>query len=286
MYKFLLGLNKNLDEVRGRILGTKPLPNIREAFSKVCKEESRKKVMMGSQTTSTVTESSALAAHGTQYQPSDNRQRKGRPWCDHCRKPGHTRETCWKIHGKPADWKPTRVSNDRENRSNLASADEKSTPVEPTPFSKEQMEILQKMFHQSQQIPGNSTSMIGTGSLAQKGNFLRALNVKRKKHSPWIVDSGASDHMTGDATILDNYSPCNGDLAFRIADGSLSKVAGTGSVVISKDLNLTSVLLVPNLDCNLLSISKLTQEKSCVTKFFKTGCEFQDLDLGMTIGNA
>ena len=72
LYKFLLGLNKNLDEVRGRILGTKPLPNIREAFSEVRREESRKKVMMGSQTTSTVTESSALAAHGTQYQPSDN----------------------------------------------------------------------------------------------------------------------------------------------------------------------------------------------------------------------
>ena len=124
--------------------------------------------MMGSQTASPVTESSALAAHGTQYQHSDNQQRKGRPWCDHYRKPDHTRETCWKIHGKPANWKPTRVSNDRESRSNMASADEKSTPVEQTPFSKEQMEILQKMFHQSQQIPGNSTSMIGTGSLAQK----------------------------------------------------------------------------------------------------------------------
>lgn len=29
VYKFLIGLNKHLDEVRGRILGTKPLPNIR-----------------------------------------------------------------------------------------------------------------------------------------------------------------------------------------------------------------------------------------------------------------
>ena len=128
--------------------------------------------MMGSQTASPVTESSALAAHGTQYQHSDNQQRKGRPWCDHYRKPDHTRETCWKIHGKPANWKPTRVSNDRESRSNMASADEKSTPVEQTPFSKEQMEILQKMFHQSQQSPTNFTSMIRTRSLAHKGNFL------------------------------------------------------------------------------------------------------------------
>ena len=35
VFKFLLGLNKNLDEVRGRILGTKPLPRIREVFSEV-----------------------------------------------------------------------------------------------------------------------------------------------------------------------------------------------------------------------------------------------------------
>ncbi|RVW38442.1 Retrovirus-related Pol polyprotein from transposon TNT 1-94 [Vitis vinifera] len=72
----------------------------------------------------------------------------------------------------------------------------------------------------------------------------------------------------------------------RIADGSLSKVAGTGSVVLSRDLTLNSVLLVPNLDCNLLSISKLTKEKRCITNFSSTHCEFQDLDSGKTIGNA
>ncbi|RVW64572.1 Retrovirus-related Pol polyprotein from transposon TNT 1-94 [Vitis vinifera] len=72
----------------------------------------------------------------------------------------------------------------------------------------------------------------------------------------------------------------------RIADGSLSKVVGTGSVVLSRDLTLNSVLLVPNLDCNLLSISKLTKEKRCITNFSSTHCEFQDLDSGKTIGNA
>lgn len=30
IYKFLLGLNKNLDEVRGRIQATNPLPDIHE----------------------------------------------------------------------------------------------------------------------------------------------------------------------------------------------------------------------------------------------------------------
>ena len=35
VFVFLAGLNKNLDEVRGRILGRKPLPSIREVFSEV-----------------------------------------------------------------------------------------------------------------------------------------------------------------------------------------------------------------------------------------------------------
>ena len=63
-FKFLLGLKKNLDEVRGRVMGTKPFPSIREAFSEVRCEESRKKVMMGSQNSALSIKGSALAARG------------------------------------------------------------------------------------------------------------------------------------------------------------------------------------------------------------------------------
>lgn len=46
MYKFLLDLNKELDEVRGRILATTPLLNIREAFAVVRREDSWKKLIL------------------------------------------------------------------------------------------------------------------------------------------------------------------------------------------------------------------------------------------------
>ena len=81
---FLLGLNKNMDEVRGRILGTKPLPNIREVALEVRQEESRKKVMVGSQTNQPLTEGSTLVTRGPLNLSNDNRPRKGRLWCDHC----------------------------------------------------------------------------------------------------------------------------------------------------------------------------------------------------------
>ncbi|RVW29262.1 Retrovirus-related Pol polyprotein from transposon TNT 1-94, partial [Vitis vinifera] len=253
VFKFLLGLNKNLDEIRGRIMGVKPLPSLREAFSEVRREE------------------------------------RGRPWCDHCRKSGHSRETCWKIHGKPVDWKP-RQPLEKEGRGNHVATDEQSPQPEASPFNKEQMEILQKLLSPllsvQSQTGSSSNQVIGSGTLAHKGNFLSAFTAGKKRKKPWIVDSGASDHMKGDATIFDTYSSCPNNLTVRIADGSLSKVAGTGSVVLSRDLTLNSVLLVPNLDCNLLSISKLTKEKRCITNFSSTHCEFQDLDSGKTIGNA
>ncbi|WJZ83952.1 hypothetical protein VitviT2T_003590 [Vitis vinifera] len=269
-------------------MGVKPLPSLREAFSEVRREESRKNLMMGFHQQLNMAESSALK---TQFAPFDNRQKikGGRPWCDHCRKPGHSRETCWKIHGKPVDWKP-RQPLEKEGRGNHVAIDEQSPQPEASPFNKEQMEMLQKLLSPllsvQSQTSSSSNQVIGSGTLAHKGNFLSVFTAGKKRKKPWIVDSGASDHMTGDATIFDTYSSCPNNLTVRIADGSLSKVAGTGSVVLSRDLTLNSVLLVPNLDCNLLSISKLTKEKRCITNFSSTHCEFQDLDSGKTIGNA
>ena len=225
------------------------------------------------------TNSSSSSSDGYQFTPFDNRQKikGGRPWCDHCRKPGHSRETCWKIHGKPADWKP-RQPLEKEGQGNHVAADEQSPQIEASPFNKEQMEMLQKLLSPLMSIQSqtgtSSNQVIGSGTLAHKGNSLSAFIVGKKRKKPWIVDSGASDHMTGDATIFCTYSPCPNNLTVRIADGSLSKVAGTGSVVLSRDLTLNSVLLVPNLDCNLLSISKLTKEKRCITNFSSTHCEF------------
>lgn len=276
IYKFLLGLNKNLDEVRGRVLGTKPLPKVREVFAEIRREESRRKVMLGSQNAVTYSESSALAAKGNQ---PHFQQKKGRPWCDHCRKTGHTRDTCWIIHGKPADAKSYRGKEIRGNTAytNVPGIDKVNAATETSPFSKEQMELLQKL------IAGTN---IGTASVVQKGNVLNALNTSRGRTTSWIVDSGASDHMTGDITVFKKYFPCQDNSTVRIADGTTSRVFGRGSVVISKDIMLDSVLYVPKLDCNLLSVSKLAKDLNCVTKFLPSLCEFQDLDSGKKIGNA
>ena len=59
-FKFLAGLNIEFDEVRGRIIGRKPLPSIGDVFSEVRREESRRNVMIGKRSIVGAIENSAL----------------------------------------------------------------------------------------------------------------------------------------------------------------------------------------------------------------------------------
>ena len=91
--------------------------------------------------------------------------------------------------------------------------------------------------------------------------------------------------MTGCHELFLIYNPCPGNFKIRIADGSLSSVAGKGNIKLS-NMTIFSVLHVPNLTCNLVSISKLTNDLNCVAKFYPSYCEFQDLLSGRIIANA
>jgi len=100
IFDFLHGLNLDLDEVRGRLLGTKPFPSMREVFAEVRREESRKKVMLSNHSTSEgLLQNSALnTTRGRISTPTKDDNQREKQWCDYCNKPYHTKETCWKLH--------------------------------------------------------------------------------------------------------------------------------------------------------------------------------------------
>ena len=92
--------------------------------------------------------------------------------------------------------------------------------------------------------------------------------------------------MTDAHHLFSTYSPCTDNLKVKIADGTLSPVAGKGSIRISESITLNLVLHVPDLSCNLLSISQLTKMSNCSTKFLPFHCVCQDLSSKKTIGSA
>ncbi|CAJ2635918.1 unnamed protein product [Trifolium pratense] len=199
---------------------------------------------------------------------------KYRRECKYCHRLGHTIFQCWKLHGlpRPSNRKNKGGGEGHTFQASNSDQEQQSSSIQLS-FTMEQLDRLYKI------LESNTLS----GSVAPKGtSALFSVSPSRA----WIVDSGASDHMTGDSTLFSSYSPCAGNHKIKIADGSFSAIAGKGSVVLSPSLTLKDVLHVPNLSCSLMSVSKLAQDRNCQTNFFRTHCVFQDLNSGKMIGSA
>ncbi|KAF3671350.1 Lyk3 precursor [Capsicum annuum] len=83
------------------------------------------------------------------------------------------------------------------------------------------------------------------------------LSANSNQKDSWIIDSRATNHMTGNSRASSTYTPCTGNNKIKIADGSLSTIARKVTVKLSPFLTLHDILHVPKLSCNLVSISKL-----------------------------
>ena len=68
------------------------------------------------------------------------------------------------------------------------------------------------------------------------------------------------------------------------ADGTPSPVLGEGSISLTKNLNLDSVLIVPSLNHNLLYVAQITLALNCVVIFWPNLCLFKDIRTRKTIG--
>ena len=141
------------------------------------------------------------------------------------------------------------------------------------------------MKHLLTLLKSNSSSGIPSVSLAQTGNEPNALSCFLKSSTPWIINSGTSDHMTSSSHLFETYSPYSENENVRIADDNFSSIASKGLIKISKRIDLKSVLYVPKLACNLLFVSKLSKDSNCCIIFFESHCTFQDQSSRRMIGN-
>ncbi|KAK3027983.1 hypothetical protein RJ639_039336 [Escallonia herrerae] len=85
----------------------------------------------------------------------------------------------------------------------------------------------------------------GTCSLTQSGKLHSsyALSASSSEFSnSWVIDSGATDHMTHSSHKFLTYHPCPSNRKIAIADGSLAIVAGQGNIVLSPSITLKNVL--------------------------------------------
>ena len=73
----------------------------------------------------------------------------------------------------------------------------------------------------------------------------------------WVLDSGASFHMTPDSTSLTSVGPPVFPISFQTADGTPLSVSCQGTL-LSTDFSVPAVSHVPQLTIQLLSVGQLT----------------------------
>ena len=100
----------------------------------------------------------------------------------------------------------------------------------------------------------------GTFDEGKEGKSLRVGKQSNLSIGDWILDSGASDHMTGDALKFDDGSLKQAFGHIILADGRSIAIAGKGEVtsnIGTMGMQLRDVLYVPSIAFNLLSVVKV-----------------------------
>ncbi|KAG6735946.1 hypothetical protein POTOM_061371 [Populus tomentosa] len=223
IFEFLAGLNIEFDQIRVQILGKETLPSLNEVFSVIRAEEGRRTVMLEVPNT----EGSAMMITNSRNLSDASRNKNDAM-------NGYTKETCWKLHGKPPKmghngghkWNHSRgyahLTNSEET------AHESSTP-EVRGFNKEEIERLRTLLN-TMEKPSGSCSLAQNGKIPVSHVF----SASNKNHSSiWVIDSGATDHMTYSADAFTSYQPCPSSKKIIVADGSLTTVAGQGTIPLN-----------------------------------------------------
>ena len=78
----------------------------------------------------------------------------------------------------------------------------------------------------------------------------------------WMLDSGATDHMTFDSKHFITYNPCPSNGKVQTTYGSMLTVAGVGKVNNDSLSTLDEVLHIPKLCINLISVQKIAKISS------------------------
>lgn len=84
----------------------------------------------------------------------------------------------------------------------------------------------------------------------------------------WVIDSGATEHITCDGNTLESSINPLVETPVKIPNGDVMPVKNIGNASLPNGLKIERVLHVPDFQCNLLSVSRLTKEYNCVLIFF------------------
>ena len=126
-----------------------------------------------------------------------------------------------------------------------------------------------------------TTKFASISFVAQTGNAPACLS---HSSGPWILNYGASDHLSGNKDIFSSLTITSPLPMITLANGFQTMAKGIGSACPLPSIPLTFVFYVPDFPFNLISISKLTRDLNCLITFYDNSVTLQDQSTGRMIG--
>lgn len=194
--------------------------------------------------------------------------------------PGHSMQRCYKLHGYP----PNHFKNDDKNKKIAAVLQSNDSVPEYTFDDQGRMVIAadqtQHIMHMLIQHKPVSDSTVGqSSSSANVGKFANVAGkfcLLSSNLNSWIIDNGATDHISHDKSLFLTWNSFIGDDNFiTIPDGKQVHITHKGDVQLTEHIILKDVLYVEDFKFNLISIPKLCLDLNCTASFTNDTCIIQ-----------
>jgi Retrotransposon gag protein/Zinc knuckle len=281
---FMRGLNPAFESRCAVLLAQPKISSLEETISVMVQKESRIRLQSGAAGLPGVKSALAASKLGNTGYRGETRE------CYKCGEVGHLKQFCTKppkernLGGRGQSGGRGRGRGGRRGgrggyQAHLTVAEGESE--ETVVFTEEDHEFLemlkrkQKAASEGKRVLDDASTSTSTRSniasfvhsATGTCDTLALASIFTSRSPDWIVDSGASQHVTGATREFSSYTHLAVPESIQTADGTAQPVIGKGTVQCTNTLTLSNVLHAPSFPMNLLSISVIISQLKCVVLF-------------------
>ncbi|KAL0281785.1 UNVERIFIED_CONTAM: hypothetical protein Sradi_7287200, partial [Sesamum radiatum] len=164
-------------------------------------------------------------------------------YCSHCKRNGHTRESCFKLTGYP-EW----YKNLMDQRKNAGGSTSRAYNVDVERSSQRSVSVIEsdlsdlvrleirRAMQEHNNTLEHDTNLVDLEDFAGNAFTFLDQNVTAKK--TWIIDSGASTHMCSDFSLLNNVRRLKQSVFVKLPDGTKKEVTHKGDIQLTEGIKL------------------------------------------------
>ena len=179
-----------------------------------------------------------------------------RTHCGYCDRDGHPESDCFKK------------KHDMRNREHTSSRGTRASPTSSiVTLTEQDIVSLKRLLAASGSSTGTAGSVTGASSSERPPST-------QSGTSPWVMDSGASFHMSSNSSTLSSLRSLDIPISVLTADGTPLSVASRGTLS-TPSFSVPDVSHVPRLTMNLFSAGQLT-DSGCRVILDADSCSIQD----------